>query len=179
MINERFELVDFSYPLGSEGCTILSAKRIHKYINDLGYLKLVDYYVWIAIVITFVLIIIQNIFINKSLSNFIDNLFCAFRMMIRAGEKQNQIFIIKLMINIKMNFSEIIMKNKQIAKASIYLIILMVYVFHLNLNARYNVSLVITESDNEIDSLEKLALRKEVIPTARKGTSKEQYFKVS
>ena len=55
----------------------------------------------------------------------------------------------------------------------------MLYVFHLNLNARYNVSLVLKESDNGIDSLENLALRKEVKPIANKGTSKEEYFKVS
>ena len=55
----------------------------------------------------------------------------------------------------------------------------MFYVFHLNLNARYNVSLVLMESDNGIDSLEKLALRKEVTPIALKGTSKEEYFRVS
>ena len=93
MTDQRIKLVDFSYPLGVEECTILSAKQIHQYINDLDYLRRVDYYVWIAIAITFVLIIIQNIVINKSfLSNFIDNLFCAFRIMIKAGN--NRISII-------------------------------------------------------------------------------------
>ena len=66
MTDKRLKLVDFSYPLGNEGCTILSAKRTHEYINDLDYLMLVDCYVWTAVVITFVLIIIQNIFMNKS-----------------------------------------------------------------------------------------------------------------
>ena len=55
----------------------------------------------------------------------------------------------------------------------------MLYVFHMNLNARYNVSLVLTESNNGIDSLEKLALQKEVTPASYKGTSIEDYFKVS
>ena len=55
----------------------------------------------------------------------------------------------------------------------------MLYIFHLNLNARYNVSLVLKESDNGIDSLEKLALRKEVTPITYAGTAKEEYFKVS
>ena len=86
MTDKRLKLVDFSYPLGSEGCTILSAKHIDEYANDLDYLKFVDYYVWTAVVMTFVLIIIQNIFINKS--NFIDNLFCAFRMMVKAGKNK-------------------------------------------------------------------------------------------
>ena len=86
MIDKRLKLIDFSYPLGSEGCTILSAKHIGEYTNDLNYLKLVDYYVWTAVVITFVLIIIQNIFINKS--NFIDNLFFAFQMMVKAGKNK-------------------------------------------------------------------------------------------
>ena len=86
MIDKRLKLVDFSYPLGNDKCTILSAKQTHEYINDLDYLKSVDYYVWTAVVMTFVLIIIQNIFTNKSLSNFIDNLFCTFRMMVKAGK---------------------------------------------------------------------------------------------
>ena len=55
----------------------------------------------------------------------------------------------------------------------------MLYVFHMNLNARHNVSLVLIESDNGIDSLEKLALQKEVTPITYAGTSKEEYFKVS
>ena len=105
MIDKRLKLIDFSYPLGSEGCTILSAKHINEYINDLDYLKLVDCYVWIAVVMTFVLIIIQNILTNKSLSNFIDNLFSAFRMMIRTGK--NKIFIIELMRTFKMNFQKL------------------------------------------------------------------------
>ncbi len=79
-----------------------------------------------------------------------------------------------------MNFSEIILKNKkQKATASIFLTILMIYAFHLNLNARYNVSLVLSESEHGIDSLEQLALQKHVTPTTYKGTSKEEYFKVS
>ena len=86
MTDKRLKLVDFSYPLGNEGCTILSAKHIDEYINDLDYLKSVDCYIWTAVVMTFVLIIIQNIVINKSLSNFIDNLFCTFRMMVKAGK---------------------------------------------------------------------------------------------
>ena len=52
----------------------------------------------------------------------------------------------------------------------------MLYVFHMNLNARYNASLVLKESDNGIDSLEKLALRKEVTPITYAGASKEEYF---
>ena len=86
MIDKRLKLVDFSYPLGNDKCTILSAKHTHRYMNDLDYLETVDCYVWTAVVMTFVLIIIQNIVINKSLSNFINNLFCAFRMMVKAGK---------------------------------------------------------------------------------------------
>ena len=86
MTDKRLKLVDFSYPLGNEECTILSIKHTHEYTNNLDYLKFVDCYVWTAIVMTFVLIIIQNIFINKS--NFIDNLFCAFRMMVKAGKNK-------------------------------------------------------------------------------------------
>ena len=63
--------------------------------------------------------------------------------------------------------------------ASSYLAILMIYVFHLNLNARYSVNLVLTESERGINSLEQLALRKDVIPVAPKGSSKEEYFNVS
>ena len=54
----------------------------------------------------------------------------------------------------------------------------MLYVFHQNLNALYNVNLVVTESDQVIHSLEQLALRKQVTPLAYKGSSKQQYFKV-
>ena len=87
MTDKRLSLVEFSYPLGNEKCTILSAKKTHEDINDLDYFKQVNNSVWIAVVMTFVLIIIQNIVIKKLiLSDFIDNLFCAFRMMIRAGE---------------------------------------------------------------------------------------------
>ena len=85
--NKRLSLVDFSYPFGNDKFTILSAKKMHEDTNDLNYFKQVDFSVWIAVVMTFVLIIIQNIVVNKSfLSNFADNLFCAFRMMIRAGQ---------------------------------------------------------------------------------------------
>ena len=63
--------------------------------------------------------------------------------------------------------------------ASNYLAILMIYLFHLNLNARYSVSLVLTESEHGIDSLEQLALRKDVTPIVYKGSSKDEYFKVS
>ena len=55
----------------------------------------------------------------------------------------------------------------------------MIYVFHLNLNARYSVSFVLTESEHGIDSLEQLALLKDVTPVSDKGSSKEEYFKVS
>ena len=54
----------------------------------------------------------------------------------------------------------------------------MLFIFHMNLNARYSVSLVLIESDNGIDSLEKLALQKEVTPASYNGTSIEVYFKV-
>lgn len=77
-----------------------------------------------------------------------------------------------------MNLLEIL-KNKKPLATSIYLTILMIYVFHLNLNARYSVSLVVKESEREIDSLEQLALRKEITLIGQKGTSKEEYFKVS
>ena len=63
-------------------------------------------------------------------------------------------------------------------KISISLVILMIYVFHLNLNARYSVSLVLLESGNGIDSLEQLALRKDLTPTMLGGSSFEEYFKV-
>ena len=88
MTDKRLKLIDFSYPLGNAECTILSAKHADEYINDLDYFNLVDYYVWIAVVMTFILIIIQNIIINKSLLNFVDNLFFAFRIMVRAGENK-------------------------------------------------------------------------------------------
>ena len=51
--------------------------------------------------------------------------------------------------------------------------------FHLNLNARYSVNLVLTESERGIDSVEQLALRKDITPVAYKSSSKEEYFNVS
>ena len=88
--DKRIKLVDFSYPLGFEKCTILSAKQIEERGNDLCYFENVHFSIWVCIVMTFILIVIQNTVINKT---FIDNLFHAYRIMIRAGNKY-----IKLMI---------------------------------------------------------------------------------
>ena len=55
----------------------------------------------------------------------------------------------------------------------------MIYAFNLNLNSRYSVSLVLSESDRGIDSLKQLAFRKQVTPTTIGGSSFEEYFKVN
>lgn len=53
----------------------------------------------------------------------------------------------------------------------------MIYAFNLNLNARYSVSLVL--SDRGIDLLKQLAFRKQVTPTTIGGSSFEEHFKVN
>ena len=82
MTDTRIKLVDFSYPMSLEKCAILSAKQTEEHGNDLSYFEHVHVPIWVCIVMTFVLIVIQNTIINKT---FIDNMFHAYRIMIRAG----------------------------------------------------------------------------------------------
>lgn len=107
--------------------------------------------------------------------------------MLNDLEKIKQILSIIILILIKnfiSNFNLLFQLENSfryqnnLVKTSISLIILMIYVFHLNLNTRYSVSLVLTKSGNEIDSLEQLALREDVTPIMIGGSSFEEYFKV-
>ena len=82
MTNKRLKLVDFSYPLGMEDSTILTADQTIEHGNDLIYFNQVDVLIWICVLIIFILIMVQNS-INKI--PFIDNLFHAVQIMVRAG----------------------------------------------------------------------------------------------
>ena len=87
--------------MGFEKCTILSAKQIEEHGNDLSYFENVHISVWGSIMMTFILIVVQNTVVNKT---FIDNLFHAYRIMIRASNKY-----IKLMIYL--NFMQIYIRK--------------------------------------------------------------------
>ena len=82
MTNQRLKFVDFSYPLGMEDVTILTAEQIIEHGNDLIYFNHVDQLIWICVLIIFILIMVLNS-INKI--PFIDNWFHAVKIMIRAG----------------------------------------------------------------------------------------------
>ena len=91
MTLKRVKLVDFTYPIGIDGCSIISSKNsIKSNDNSLKFLKHIDLYVWLSIFITFILIIIQNSLIlreNKlALTELKDNWFKALQVLIKGGK---------------------------------------------------------------------------------------------
>ena len=91
MTLKRVKLVDFTYPIGIDGCSIISSKNsIESNDNSLKFLKHIDLYVWFSIFITFILIIIQNSLIlreNKlALTELKDNWFKALQVLIKGGK---------------------------------------------------------------------------------------------
>ena len=91
MTSKRIKLVDFTYPIGIDGCSIISSRNITKSEdNSLKFFKHVHPYVWLFILITFILIIIQNSLIFRKnklvLMQFKDNWFKALQVLIKAGK---------------------------------------------------------------------------------------------
>ena len=91
MTLKRIKLVDFTYPIGIDGCSIISSKNsIKSDDNSLRFLTHVDPYVWLSISIIFILIIIQNSLIfreNKlALTELKDNWFKALQVLIKGGK---------------------------------------------------------------------------------------------
>ena len=91
MTLKRIKLVDFTYPIRIDGCSIISSRNITKpEDNSFKFLKHVHPYVWLFILITFILIIIQNSLIFRKnklvLMGFKDNWFKALQVLIKGGK---------------------------------------------------------------------------------------------